>query len=81
VSEALTNVVKHAHASRAGVLVARENDRLTVEVADDGAGGADPAHGSGLRGLTDRAAAADGQLRVVSQPGEGTRILAEIRCD
>jgi signal transduction histidine kinase len=47
-------------------------------VVDDGAGGADPTKGSGLRGLTDRVAALEGTLEVDSPPGEGTRITAEI---
>ena len=55
VSEALTNTAKHARASAATVDVRSDDGRLVVEVADDGAGGADPAAGSGLRGLADRA--------------------------
>ena len=51
---------------------------MTVEVTDDGIGGADPTRGTGLRGLSDRVAALDGTLTVVSPPGGGTRILAEI---
>jgi signal transduction histidine kinase len=80
-SEALTNVVKYAEASEATVAVRREDDRLVVEVADDGRGGADPSRGSGLRGLTDRIAALDGTLDVVSPPGEGTRVRAELPAD
>jgi signal transduction histidine kinase len=49
-----------------------------VEVWDDGVGGADPAGGSGLRGLADRVEALQGRLRVESPPGGGTRLLAEI---
>ena len=81
VSEALTNVTKYAEASLATVAVRREGDRLVVEVADDGRGGADPARGSGLRGLTDRIAALDGALEVSSPVGEGTRIHAELAAD
>jgi PAS domain S-box-containing protein len=77
-SEALTNVTKYAQASEARVVVARENGRVVVEVADDGVGGADAARGSGLRGLSDRVGALDGRLAVESPPGGGTRILAEI---
>ena len=51
---------------------------VVVEVRDDGIGGADPAGGSGLRGLADRVEALQGRLRVESPPGEGTRLLAEI---
>ena len=61
VAEALTNVVKYAHACQATVRVARRNGHAVVEVADDGIGGADPDRGSGLRGLADRVAALDGQ--------------------
>jgi signal transduction histidine kinase len=80
VSEALANVVKYAEASSVAVRVARANGRAVVEVADDGVGGADPASGSGLRGLADRVEALDGQLQVESRPGVGTRIRAEIPC-
>jgi signal transduction histidine kinase len=78
VSEALANVAKYAHASAVTVTVGRENGFATVEVADDGVGGADSQLGTGLRGLTDRIEALDGRLVVDSPPGEGTRIYAEI---
>jgi signal transduction histidine kinase len=77
VSEALTNVAKYARATRASVAVRRVNGRVTVEVADDGVGGADAARGSGLRGLADRVAALDGTLTLESPPGAGTRLRAE----
>jgi PAS domain S-box-containing protein len=80
VSEALANVAKYADASAVQVRVAQENGRAVVEVVDDGVGGADPTRGSGLRGLTDRVEALEGRLAVVSLPGEGTRIRAEIPC-
>jgi signal transduction histidine kinase len=80
VSEALTNVAKYADASHATVNVQRHNGRLVVEVADDGVGGADPEHGTGLRGLTDRLAVIEGRLEVDSPPGEGTTIRARIPC-
>jgi len=80
VSECLTNVGKYAPASRATVGVTREGDRLVVEVADDGAGGADPLGGSGLRGLADRVEALGGRLRVTSPPGRGTTVRAELPC-
>jgi len=78
VSEALTNVAKYANATQASVAVRRENGHVTVEVSDDGIGGADAAGGSGLRGLSDRVAALDGRLRLDSPAGRGTRLRAEI---
>ncbi len=78
VAEALTNVVKYGGASSALVSVARDDGRLTVTVADDGVGGADPERGSGLRGLADRVAALDGVLSIDSPRGAGTRVRAEI---
>ena len=78
VSEALANVTKYADASCANVRVAQANGFAIVEVSDDGVGGADPAAGSGLRGLSDRVAALEGRLAIVSPPGAGTRIRAEI---
>jgi signal transduction histidine kinase len=80
VSEALTNAVKHARATSASVRVAPDDGRLTVEVADNGVGGADPAKGSGLRGLRDRLSALDGRLEVDSRPGQGTTLRASIPC-
>jgi signal transduction histidine kinase len=81
VSEALTNVAKYAHAGRASVAVRRDADRVVVEIADDGVGGADLARGSGLRGLSDRLAALDGQLQLHSPTGQGTRVRADIPLD
>jgi signal transduction histidine kinase len=78
VSEALANVAKYARASAVNVRVARQNGRAVIEVVDDGVGGADPGHGSGLRGLADRIEALEGRLAVVSRSGEGTTIRAEI---
>jgi signal transduction histidine kinase len=77
-AEALTNVAKYAQASQAGIEVERQAEMVVVEVWDDGIGGADPAGGSGLRGLADRVEALQGRLQVESLQGEGTRILAEI---
>jgi signal transduction histidine kinase len=77
VSEALANVAKYARASEASVTVRRVDGRVTVEVADDGIGGADAARGSGLRGLQDRVAALEGSLSVDSPAGGGTRLHAE----
>jgi signal transduction histidine kinase len=79
VSEALTNVVKHAHASRAAVLVAVENALLTAEVSDDGLGGATLAScGTGLLGLLDRVEALEGELTIASPPTGGTTLRAVI---
>jgi signal transduction histidine kinase len=78
VSEALANVAKYAGASRAHVRTAWRNDELTVEISDDGVGGADPLSGSGLRGLADRLSVIDGTLEVISPNGGGTRLLARI---
>jgi signal transduction histidine kinase len=77
-AEALTNTAKHAAAAHVAVAVTAGEDRLRVEIADDGVGGADPARGSGLRGLADRVEAFGGTLQVESAPGHGTRLVAEI---
>jgi signal transduction histidine kinase len=81
VAEALANIAKHAHASAATVGLAREQGRLLLRVHDDGIGGADPARGSGLRGLTDRLQALGGTLDVHSPPGRGTEVRAAIPCE
>ena len=78
VAEALTNVAKYARATSAQVTVRRDDGALTVTVADDGVGGADPGKGSGLRGLADRVAVLDGTLAVDSPPNGGTTIRAEL---
>jgi signal transduction histidine kinase len=80
VSEALTNVAKHAGASQAEVAVERVGDRLCVVVSDDGRGGASPEGGTGLQGLAQRAAAVDGTLTVHSPPGGPTTITVELPC-
>ena len=77
-AEALANVAKYASASRVAVAVTSDSARLTVSVEDDGVGGADPARGSGIRGLADRIETLGGTLRVESAPGHGTRLAAEI---
>jgi signal transduction histidine kinase len=77
-AEALANVAKHAAASRVTIAVTVAEGRVQVEVEDDGVGGADPARGSGLRGLTDRVETFGGTLRVESTPGYGTRLAANI---
>jgi signal transduction histidine kinase len=79
-TEALANVFKHSHASTATVTAADRGGTLTVEVLDDGRGGADPACGTGLTGLADRLAAADGHLYLSSPPGGPTLIRVEIPC-
>jgi signal transduction histidine kinase len=76
--EALANIGKYAQATRASVRVECRDGTATVEIADDGVGGADAAAGSGLRGLADRVAALDGTLRVSSPPGAGTVVTAEL---
>jgi len=87
VSEALTNVAKHAGATRAEVAVVRDGDVLRVAVTDDGSGGAVPAEGdgagagTGLRGLAQRAAAVDGTLTIDSPPGGPTVVAAELPCE
>jgi signal transduction histidine kinase len=80
VSEALANVAKHALTDAAVVTIRRLPGMLTVVVSDEGAGGARPESGSGLRGLADRVASVGGELRVDSPPGAGTRLEADIPC-
>jgi signal transduction histidine kinase len=80
VSEALANVAKYAHASGVRVSVAETDGDVLIDIDDDGVGGADPARGSGIRGLTDRVQALDGQLMLESQPGHGTHLHAAIPC-
>ena len=80
VSEALTNIAKHAHASAASVVVERRGRWALVEIADDGVGGAVTTGGSGLRGLADRVEALAGRLAIESARGSGTRVSAEIPC-
>jgi PAS domain S-box-containing protein len=76
VAEALTNVAKHARATHARVTIRRGAEALTIEVADDGIGGADATAGSGLRGLQDRLAVLGGTLAVTG--ANGTRLRAVI---
>ena len=80
-SEALANVVKHAAASRATIELRTGRGRVVAIVVDNGAGGADPSHGSGLRGLADRVEALGGHFAVESTPGTGTRVIAELPRD
>lgn len=81
VSEALTNVAKHARATNVQVRVERTDDRAVIRVADDGAGGADPNHGSGFRGLRDRVEGLGGRFSFTSPQGKGTVVAAEIPCE
>ncbi|MCP9957798.1 sensor histidine kinase [Streptomyces sudanensis] len=78
VSELLQNVSKHAHATHATVDVRRTEDRLLIQVTDDGRGGADPTTGTGLAGLTERLDAVDGLLTLHSPPGGPTTATAEL---
>jgi signal transduction histidine kinase len=80
VAEALTNVAKHAQATSASVTARVEDGVLVVEVRDDGVGGADPAHGSGLTGMADRVAVADGRMLLSSPSGGPTVLRVEIPC-
>jgi signal transduction histidine kinase len=80
VSEALTNIARHARATRAHISIARAGDRLVVEVRDDGIGGADAAGGSGLQGLRDRVAGLGGSMYVISPAGGPTTISVELPC-
>ena len=81
VAEALANIAKHAEASSAAVRLATVNGALVLSVRDDGVGGADLSHGSGLRGLVDRVQALGGTLEVDSIPGGGTEVRAELPCE
>jgi signal transduction histidine kinase len=80
VNEALTNVARHASATRADVGVARSGDRLVIEVRDDGVGGADASKGTGLQGLRDRVAAVGGTMHVISPDGGPTTVSVEVPC-
>jgi PAS domain S-box-containing protein len=79
ISEALTNAIKHSRAEQIRIGIAAPDDELRVEVGDDGVGGATATTGgTGLAGLVDRIAALDGELAIVSPPGEGTTLHATI---
>jgi signal transduction histidine kinase len=81
VSEALTNVAKHAAASTAHVDVDADEQQVRLIVRDDGVGGADPTRGSGLIGLKDRVEASGGTMAFESRPGEGTSLVVELPLD
>jgi len=80
-SEALANAAKHSRASAVGIEARRADGVLLLDVHDDGVGGADPAGGSGLRGLEDRVAAVGGRLRLTSDMRDGTHLTVEIPCE
>jgi signal transduction histidine kinase len=80
VSEAMTNIGKHARATSARVNLRRNGAGVVLDVSDDGVSGADPASGSGLRGLADRVEALGGQLQISSPAAGGTIVHAEIPC-
>ncbi|MFG2093607.1 sensor domain-containing protein [Streptomyces sp. NPDC048612] len=80
VSELLTNVSRHAEAGRVHIDVRHIAQQLRIEVTDNGTGGADPARGSGLRGIQRRLATFDGSLAVHSPPGGPTTVTLEIPC-
>lgn len=79
-SEALTNIIKHAHASDISVRLDHRMESLRLEIRDDGIGGATLTNGAGLRGIADRVDVAGGRLRIESQHGRGTRLVAELPC-
>ncbi|SHN47670.1 ATP-binding protein [Cryptosporangium aurantiacum] len=78
--ETLTNAVKHADATRVDLSAEHADGQLILTVRDDGTGGARPSDGTGLRGLADRVAAQGGRLRVESEPGAGTSVIARLPC-
>jgi signal transduction histidine kinase len=80
IAEALTNAVKHSQARHLTVRIRQETGQLQLEVRDDGVGGAQLNGGSGLRGIADRLGALGGRVRVDSDPGHGTRRVAEVPC-
>ena len=81
VSEALTNAARHAQAEAVDVTVSLDAGSLTVEVSDDGVGGADSEVGSGLQGLADRLSALGARLDIVSPPGSGTTVRTVLVCE
>ncbi|MFI7465299.1 histidine kinase [Nonomuraea sp. NPDC049646] len=80
IAEALTNVTKHAAATRASLRIERAGDVLSIEVTDDGRGGADEARGTGIPGIRRRVAALDGTLRLDSPPGGPTTLAVRMPC-
>lgn len=80
IAEALTNVTKHAAATRAALRIERSGGVLSIEVTDDGRGGADEARGTGIPGIRRRVAALDGAVRLDSPPGGPTTLAVRIPC-
>lgn len=80
VTETLTNIARHSGAARAWIRADRRDDVLHLEIEDDGRGGADPDRGSGLTGLRNRVAGAEGTLRISSPDGGPTVITVELPC-
>jgi len=80
VAEALANMAKHSQATGVSIVIARRDDRLVVEITDNGVGGADPAKGSGLAGLEERVHGHGGWMQVLSPPGGPTTVLVELPC-
>lgn len=80
IAEGLANVLKHAKAQKLNVRVERADDRLFIEIADDGNGRATLSSSNGLRGLADRVDVLGGRFRVNSEPGVGTRLSVELPC-
>lgn len=81
VSECLTNIARHSGADSADIEVRRDGGTLHIRVIDDGVGGADPARGTGLASLAQRAASVDGRLWLDSPPGGPTVVRAELPCE
>ena len=79
VAEALTNAIKHAGASRVQIRAWLDDDRLRLEIWDDGRGGADP-DGRGLTGIRDRVSALGGSMQILSEAGAGTRLEVDLPC-
>jgi signal transduction histidine kinase len=79
-AEALANAVKHSRAASVDVRLRQDDDRLLIEVGDDGVGGARVDGGTGLRGLADRVAAVDGSIEIESDRGAGTRVRVVLPC-
>ena len=80
-AEGLTNIAKYSHATAATLRFDANTRNVVLSVRDNGAGGADPNRGTGLRGLTDRVEALGGTLELHSPPGQGTRLTANIPCE
>jgi signal transduction histidine kinase len=80
VAEALTNIAKHSAAGQASVTARHQDSKLTIDISDDGHGGADPGRGTGLTGLADRVAVISGKVSLSSPPGGPTLLRMELPC-